>query len=341
MPRANDVNPTMKEVAAHAGVALSSVSRVLNDHPDVSEPMRERVLTSIAALGYEPNLLAASLRRGSSQTVGFIVSDIANPLFAEIVTAAQSRLNKAGYAAVVTNSNGDPSRDEELVRLLRWRQVDALVVSLADETHPGVAAELARFEGPVVLLDRRVAGLEGASAVEADHSGGMRQATNHLLALGHRRIALLTGSPNVRPSIERLAAFRDAYLENGDPHPNDLVRQTRFTPEASEAAAAEFLDQQAPPTAIIAGGNRLLVGVLRALKRRNMEPARDISLISCDDVPLSELYSPPITVIDRDIDQIGDAAAELALEQLDDPTAKPRRVILPTRLVLRDSTVPL
>lgn len=331
----------MKEVAAHAGVALSSVSRVLNDHPDVSEPMRERVLTSIAALGYEPNLLAASLRRGSSQTIGFIVSDIANPLFAEIITTAQSRLNKAGYAAVVTNSNGDPSRDEELVRLLRWRQVDALVVSVADETHAGVAAELTRFEGPVVLLDRSVSGLGDASAVEADHSGGMRQATNHLLDLGHRRIALLTGSPNVRPSSERLAAYRDAYLENGHPHPSDLVRQTEFTPEASEAAAAELLDQPAPPTAIIAAGNRLLVGVLRALKRRKMEPGRDISLISCDDVPLSELHSPPITVIDRDIDQIGDAAAELALEQLDDPTAKPRRVILPTRLVLRDSTVPV
>ncbi len=120
----------MKEVALHAGVALSSVSRVLNDHADVSDAMRARVLVAIEELGYEPNLIASSLRRGSTKTVGFVVSDIANPLFADIAKGAERTLDESGYATVLTNSEGDPARDESMIRLLRWRRVDGLRYAL-------------------------------------------------------------------------------------------------------------------------------------------------------------------------------------------------------------------
>ena len=192
--------PTIKEVARRAGVALSSVSRVLNDHPDVSESMRARVLKAISELGYEPNLLAASLRRGSSRTIGFIVPDLRNPLFGSIVTAAQDELSRRDYAAVITTSSSDPDRDAEMARLLRRRQVDALIVSLADQTRQDLIEELRRFRGPIVLLDREVDGLDGASIVETEHGSGMGQATRHLLSLGHERMALLTGPLQVRPS---------------------------------------------------------------------------------------------------------------------------------------------
>ena len=161
--------PTIKEVARRAGVALSSVSRVLNDHPDVSESMRVRVMEAIAELGYEPNLLAASLRRGTSRTVGFIVPDLRNPLFGSIVTAAQDKLSRQGYAAVITTSSSDADRDADMARLLRHRQVDALIVSLADETHSNVIDELRRFEGPIVMLDREAKTLSDASIVATDH----------------------------------------------------------------------------------------------------------------------------------------------------------------------------
>ena len=173
----------MREVAERAGVALSSVSRVLNDHPDVSDDMRARVLKSIAELGYEPNLLASSLRRGTSHTVGFIVADIANPIFAEIVGGAQSILDEAGYATLLTNSEGNADRDEEMLRVLRRRQVDGLIVSIADETRAGTLVELNRFEGPYVLLDRSIRKLPSASSVLADHESGMREAAEHLLEL--------------------------------------------------------------------------------------------------------------------------------------------------------------
>lgn len=330
--------PTIKEVARRAGVALSSVSRVLNDHPDVSENMRSRVVEAIAELGYEPNLLAASLRRGSSRTIGFIVPDLRNPLFGSIVTAAQEELSQLGYAAVITTSSSDADRDAEVARLLRHRQVDALIVSLADQTREDLIGELRRFRGPIVLLDREVDGLDDASIVETDHGSGMEQATRHLLSLGHERVALLTGSLQVRPSAQRVQAFRQAYRESALPYPEDLVRPVGFAPEFGERSTIELLRGPSPPTALIVGGNQLLTGVLRSLQRLGVRPGIDIAVVSCDDVPLSELHNPPITVIDRDVAEIGSSAALIALERLDDPDAPPRRVVLPTTLLLRASS---
>ena len=331
--------PTIKEVARRAGVALSSVSRVLNNHPDVSDRMRARVHESIAALGYEPNLLAAGLRRGRSRTVGFIVADLQNPLYASIVTAAQQELGREGYAVVITSSGSKAERDEEMARVLRLRQVDALIVSVADETHSGVIEELGRFDGPVVLLDRHVPGLRNASTVETDHGAGMKRATRHLMQLGHERIALITGPLQARPSAQRVRAFRDVHRENGVEYPEDLVRTGSFEPGFGEASTSDLLQAPRPPTALVAGGNQLLTGVLRSLRRLAIEPGRDMALISCDDVPLSELHTPPITVIDRDIDELGRTGAWLALERLSDPDAAPRKVVLPTSLLLRESTI--
>ena len=336
---ASGSRPTIKEVALRAGVALSSVSRVLNDHPDVSTSMRARVLEAIAELGYEPNLLAASLRRGSSRTIGFIVPDLRNPLFGSIVTAAQEVLSRQGYAAVITTSISDAERDAEVARLLRHRQVDALIVSLADQTREDLIEELRRFRGPIVLLDREVDGLENASIVETDHGSGMEQATRHLLSLGHERVALLTGSLQVRPSAQRVQAFRKAYRESALAYPEDLVRPIGFDPEFGEHSTIELLRGPSPPTALIVGGNQLLTGVLRSLQRLGVRPGVDIAVVSCDDVPLSELHNPSITVIDRDVAEIGSSAARLALERLDDPDTPPRRVVLPTTLVLRNSSV--
>lgn len=331
--------PTIKEVARRAGVALSSVSRVLNEHPDVSDSMRARVHEAIAALGYEPNLLAAGLRRGASRTVGFIVADLRNPLYASIVTAAQQALSRNGYAVVITSSESEAERDEEMARVLRLRQVDALIVSLADETHPGVIEELGRFGGPVVLLDRHVPGLANASTVETDHGTGMKEATRHLMELGHERIALLTGPMQARPSAQRVEAFRDVHRDRGLEFPEDLVRTGSFEPDFGEASTSDLLRQSNPPTALIAGGNQLLTGVLRSLRRLDVKAGKDLALVSCDDVPLSELNTPPVTVIDRDIAELGRASARLALERLSNPEAPPRKVVLPTSLVLRESTV--
>ena len=331
---------TMKEVAAHAGVALSSVSRVLNNHPDVSEAMKRQVHDAIAAVGYEPNLLASSLRRGSTKTVGFIASDISNPLFAEIVLGAERRLDEAGYSMVLTNSEGNPERDETMIRLLRRRRIDGLILSVADEDRPGTIAELSKLAEPVVLIDREVSGLHTASAVFTDHSGGMRAASEHLLGLGHRRIALISGARSLRPVRERLNGFEAAFEARGLQVPEDLLRFGSFSAPFGQQATAELLALDNPPTAIISGGNLLLTGVLRALQADQLSVGGDVSLISCDDVPLAELHTPPISVVDRDAVQMGEAAASLLLNLLAGGD-RPRVAEVPTQLLLRGSTQPL
>ena len=327
----------MKDVAAHAGVALSSVSRVLNNHPDVSEPMRRQVHDAIAAVGYEPNLLASSLRRGSTNTVGFIASDISNPLFAEIALGAERRLDEAGYSMVLTNSEGNPERDEAMIRLLRRRRIDGLILSVADESWQGTAVELSKLAEPVVLIDREVSEPQTASAVFTNHADGMQLACDHLLELGHRRIALLSGARSLRPVRERLRGFQAAFEARGLEVPEDLLRFGSFSAPFGRQATTELLALDDPPSAIVAGGNLLLTGVLRALREAHRSLGDDISLISCDDVPLAELHSPPISVIDRDAVQMGEAAASLLLDLLAGGN-RPRIAELPTKLVLRGST---
>jgi LacI family transcriptional regulator len=332
---------TMREVADRAGVALSSVSRVLNDHPDVSESMRTKVLAAVSELSYEPNLIASSLRRGSTMTVGFIVADISNPLFAEFSKGASTELDLAGYTMVLANSEFKKERDAQLARLFRWRRVDGLIISLADQDHPETVAELQRLEAPIVLFDRDAPQLPQASTVTADHSGGIRRATDHLLDLGHRRIALVTGPSTLRPTQERVRGFSEAYKSRQMTYAADLLRLGSFDAAFGEAVASELLQRASPPTAIISGSNQLLVGVLRTLHRMGLRPGRDIALVSCDDVPLAELHHPPITIVYRDTIRMGEVAAELLLERIRDVDAPPRLATVRTELLVRDSTFPI
>ena len=183
----------MRAVADRAQVAMSSVSRVLSEHPDVSPAMRERVLAAVSELGYRPDLLAQGLRRGATHSVGFVVGDISNPLLAEIVKGAEGRLREEGYSVLLSNSEGNPKLDAEYVRVFSQRRVDGLILSLASETEPATLDALSEIEGPCVLLDREIAELQGVSAVVADHRAGMRAAIGHLLDLGHRDIGLISG----------------------------------------------------------------------------------------------------------------------------------------------------
>src|SRR5438093_1333575 len=202
------VRPGMREVAERAGVAMSSVSRVLSGHPDVSPKMRRVVMAAVRELGYQPDMLAQGLRRGKTFSVGFTVSDIANPALAEIVTGAEKRLRAAGYSLLLTNSEGDPALDVEHISLLERRRVDGLILSLAEEHHPETVAALRRVTIPVVLVDRDVPPGVKARCVAFDHAAGMRSATERLLTLGHREFALITGGPE-RPARERRHAVEE------------------------------------------------------------------------------------------------------------------------------------
>jgi LacI family transcriptional regulator len=332
--------PGMREVADRAGVAMSSVSRVLSGHPDVSPKMRRVVMESVRELGYRPDMLAQGLRRGKTFSVGFTVSDIANPVLAEIVTGAEKRLREAGYSLLLTNSEGSPELDVEHISLLERRRVDGLILSLAEENHAATVQALRQVSVPVVLVDRDIPPGVKARRAAFDHAMGMRAAATHLLKLGHTRFALITGGPE-RPARERRRAVEEVLLDA--PNATCTVYPGRFSVEHGRRSASEILAQEPRATAIIAGGNMLMEGALLALRVAGVLVGRDVSFVGCDDVVVAEVYQPPIAVVRRDIGAIGVASAELLLADLE-PTGSDlegeREIVLPTEFLARASCAP-
>jgi LacI family transcriptional regulator len=336
------VRPGMREVAERAGVAMSSVSRVLSDHPDVSPRMRALVMTAVEQLGYQPDMIAQGLRRGRTFSVGFALSDIANPVLAQLVTGAEKRLRESGYSLLLTNSEGSPDLDAEHILLLERRRVDGLILSLAEEHHDKTVEALRTVQSPVVLLDRDVPDGIDARSVVFDHSSGMRIATEHLVKLGHRDVALIIGGPD-RPARERRQAV-ETTLARAGVGATCVVYDGEFSVDRGRRATLEIITRQPRPTAIITGGNMLMQGALLAFRDAGIEVGRDISFVGCDDIALAELHQPQIAVVRRDIAPAGAAAAELLLAELEpkgDDDVPPRQIVLPTEFVVRPSCAPV
>lgn len=300
-------------MADRAGVAMSSVSRVLSGHPDVSPAMRARVMAVVEELGYEPNLLASSLRRGSSMTVGFVVRDISSPLFSGIVLGAETHLRDHGYTLLLTNSEGSSELDVSHINLFRRRRVDGLLLSLADESDEGTLDQIQRLNAPYVLIDREIENASAASSVLCDHAAAMTAVTERLFELGHRRVALIAGPLEVRPPRELKRAFEDTCSRLGMVA---VVESGAFSEEHGESATTRVLAAHERPTAIVVGFNQLFTGVLRAIRRSGLQIPEDLSLVTFDDMPALEFVEPPIATVSRDPLAIGRAAAEILLGRL-------------------------
>lgn len=317
---------SIKDVAQQAGVAISSVSRVLAGHPDVSPRMRDRVMHAVTQTGYAPNSLAQGLRRGTSMSIGFVVGDISNPLMSSIALAAETHLATKGYTLLLANSSGRAEGDAASIRTFRHRLVDGLLLSLSDEDDEAVRSELAAFDKPTVLLDR-VAGTDGTSKILFDHAAGFRSATEHLIELGHRRIALIAGTPTLRHTRERVRAVQESAAQARLPEPTVMLGT--LSRQQGHSAVHALMAQRWRPTAIICGGNQLLPGVLQGLRELALSIPEDISLITTDSTELAEFHSPPLACVTRDASTLGAAAAELLLRELEG--GDQQTVILPTR----------
>ncbi len=331
--------PGIKEVAERAGVAISSVSRVLSGHPDVSPAMRDAVHAAVRELGYRPNALARGLRQQRSMSVGFAVTDIANPIFADIVKGAERTLRAAGYSLLLTNSEGDPVLDAANISLLEDRQVDGLLLSLTLEDHPDVVKALKSCKLPMVLLDRdRPEGVQAMSA-SFDHRGGMREAVEHLLDLGHRDFALIVGGPAL-PARDRRRAVEETLWARGG---RCLVIEGGFGVEGGYRGTLDVLARSPRPTALIAAGNTLMVGALRALHEQHVEIGTEMSFVGCDNVAIAELHQPPIAVTYRDPGALGELGARMLLGALTEKDAAfehPASEVLPTGFLRRASCGP-
>ena len=303
----------IRAVAQRAGVAVSSVSRAFSLDESASAEMRERVFEAARAVGYVPDGVARSLRRGSTLTVGCVVANIANPTFAQIVTGAGQSLQSHGYAMLIANSAEGAENEGSQLDVLRRHRVDGLLVSVVDETNRDMRAQLGAVTQPGVILDRDLPDLDNFGRVLFDHQAGIAEAIAALSQLGHRRLAFIGGSANVRPTRERSGAFTKACSELS------IAGTTRcgtYSDAHGEATAQALLTSALAPTAIIAGGNQILIGVLRAIRSLDLRIPQDVSVVTCDEVPLMDALNPKQAVITRDLVLLGRESAEMLVSMI-------------------------
>lgn len=330
--------PNIHQVAKRAGVGIASVSRVLSGQPGSSPALAKRVLDAARTLGYTPNVLARGLRLRTTRSIGFVGSDITNPLVASILRGAESVLSQAGFSVLLTNSGGVPEVDAQRIEVLRQRQVDGLLVLPAMEDDPATLSALRSTDTPVVVIDRAMPADLNVHYVLSDHYRGVGEAAEYMLRHGHRRIGLAVGR-DVRPSRERIRAVNDAYGKLGL-SPDFIVDSGTLSEEHGEASMERFLSPSESRTAVILGGNQLLEGALRVVRRHGVRLGQEVSLVCCDDLPLSRLFDPPIATIMRDTGLLGQRAAEILLAQIE--RAHPTEpILLPTWFELRGSCAPL
>ena len=324
---------TMRDVAESAGVSIKTVSRVVNDEPGVTNDLRDRVLAAVARLDYRRNLAASNLRRAGSRTgvIGVLVQDLANSFSSSLVRALEDAMRQHKVMIVAASLDETTLREQRMVENLISRRVDGLVLVPASLTQDYLAPEL-RAGFPVVFADRVPHGVD-TDSVTIDHTLGGFMAADHLLAIGHRRIAVVTDSPQIATARERLEGVRQAFAQYGERLPEDLLRQGERTEEAARAAVHELRNSPNPPTAIFAGRNTVAKGALRALGERG---ERDrVALVGFDDFPMSDLLG--LTVIRQDVSRLGRLAGERLLARIAGDDSAPQHIVLPPALIARGS----
>lgn len=330
---------TIRDVARKAGVSLGTASRALNRTGRVSDAAIAAVEQAARELEYKPDPVARSLRTRSSGVIGLLVSDLANPLYARIITATEAALQAEGYSLLVASTHNERKREESLIDIFRGRRVDALILGPCEKESAELIEKLSR-EIPVVALDRDFGA--ASAGILVDHFSGALQATQYLLNLGHTRIALLTPGTDLRTGKERIAGFRKAFEDrNLEPEPA-FIRAEHSAMQFAFAEAMSLLSYAERPTAFICLGTRILSGALQAIRHTGYSVPRDVSVISIGDTDLSQLFSPTITSLSWDLEVVGTCAAQLVLKQLDRQTepAQNERIVIKTQLILRESCGP-
>ncbi|MFC6065466.1 LacI family DNA-binding transcriptional regulator [Streptomyces ochraceiscleroticus] len=323
--------PTMKDVAARAGVGLKTVSRVVNGEPGVTPDTERRVQEAITALGFRRNDSARVLRKGRTASIGLVLEDLADPFYGPLNRAVEEVARDHGALLINGSSAEDPAREQELVLALCARRVDGLVIIPAGTDHRYLEPEIAA--GVATVFVDRPAGEIEADVVLSDSFGGARDAVAHLIAHGHRRIGFIGDQPRIHTAVERLRGYRAAMDEAGLPVDESWVALGSTEPERVRSAAEAMLDGPAPVTALFSGNNRVTVTVVRVLAGR----PRPVALVGFDDFELADLISPGITVVAQDAARLGRTAASLLFRRLDGADEPPQQRVIPTRLIPRGS----
>jgi len=326
---------TIKDVAIAASVGLGTASRVLNNSPHVSESVRHRVFAAIKDLNYRPDLVARSMRARTSKTLAFVVRDFTGSTLSALADAVQKEADDIDFSLYVASSYHDLKREIALIQSFKARRVDGIVMATSSETDKLLLHEIASSGLPFVLLDREVPA--DLDSVLVEHARGVALAVQHLVELGHERIAMVTGEADVHPTRNRIQGYRDGLTAAGIPFSSRYCRYGSFSVDYAYEQVKALLRLKRPPTAIIAGGTALLPGALGAIQELGLHIPRDVSLIGGADSDLARYMTPPLTVIRWDHEGLGRVAGRFLLNRWSDPRLPQQRHIFGTSLIVRAS----
>jgi LacI family transcriptional regulator len=324
---------TIREVAQHAQVSVTTVSHVINGTRFVSEEAKARVQAAIAALHYVPSAVARSLKSSRTHTVGMMIPNNSNPYFAEIIRGIEDTCFAAGFNVILCNSDDDPHKQAAYVRVLSEKQVDGLIV-LSSGGDPELLDTLRGAPMPQVVVDREIDDL-AADLVEVDHEGGARLAVEHLVSLGHTRIACIAGPLALSPARQRVQGWRSALQAAGFACDDALVADGGFTAAGGFAAMRALLAHR--PSAVFASNDLMAIGAICAAAEAGLHVPQDVSMIGFDDIALAAYSNPPLTTIAQPKHQTGELAAQLLMQRIAQPGRPLQREILRPSLVLRRS----
>lgn len=332
MAASRSTQPTIGDVAAQAGVSISTVSRVINDRYGVAATTEARVRSVIDELGYESSLIAQSLRSHRTYVLGILVADL-EPFSTELLKGAARFIRGTGYHLIVYSAGGHVEDEigwerRSLSRLSGTLTDGSILVTPTVVDVPGTV--------PVVAVDPHLGPTELPTVASSNLKGAL-SATEYLIELGHRRIGHLGGRPDLESSRLREQGYRLALDQAGIPFDPDLIRIGAYTSESADQPARELLSMDEPPTAIFAANDASAITIIEVARELNMAVPDDLSVIGFDNIPESALADPPLTTIDQSIQEMGREAARLLIGLIEHPNITPDHVTVPTSLVVRQS----
>jgi LacI family transcriptional regulator/LacI family repressor for deo operon, udp, cdd, tsx, nupC, and nupG len=328
---------TLREVATHAGVSVSTVSRLFNDPDKLTGSTRERVQAAVEALGYRPSRVARRLRieNGHAHMLGVVIPDIQNPFFADVTRGIEDVTREQGYTLLLCNSDEDAERQRDCLDNFRTELVDGVIVPPLSNRDADLE-RLAEASIPVVCVDRRLHQTRFDTVV-SDNEQGAFEAVSHLLGLGHRRIGFIGGISDISTTRERRQGYDRALEEAGVPVDPALVREGDSRMESGRSRTEALLDLPERPTALFVGNNLMALGALAAVHERGLAIPDELAVVSYDDMPWAMALNPPLTAVSQPGREMGRRAAEMMLQRIADPSRSPSLVVLQPRLVVRRS----
>lgn len=324
-------------MAARAGVSYQTVSRVLNNRPDVAKETRNRILQVMKELGYRPSAVARGLASNKTQTLGLITADFSDYFFTQVIVGAEAEARKQGYFFMLGSTERNPSDEPEYFRLLTERQVDGILFARpSTEKDSRHFLSLIRQGTPLVTTAYHVPG-ERLTVVDVDNVGGGFKATQCLIDGGHREIGLITGPTDWKSSNDRTEGYRQALSQAGIVYRAALVETGDWAYEGGYRAMWRLIEAGPYFTAIFAENDNMAIGATRALHEAGRRIPDDVAIVGYDDIPAAAYCYPPLTTVRQPMQQVGQVATLLLIESINEPEAEPREVLLKTELVRRES----